>query len=96
MKPGTMHISSSESGPNTRFDATQLQWLGSMNNEVSSFFLADTSPVQTLDEVFAGKPFVVGSAGTSSDLHIFAIVVNAIFGARCRSFRVIRGRMKFC
>jgi tripartite-type tricarboxylate transporter receptor subunit TctC len=65
-----------------RFDATQLQWLGSMNNEVSSFFLADTSPVQTLDEVFAGKPFVVGSAGTSSDLHIFAIVVNAIFGAK--------------
>src|SRR4051794_29496532 len=67
-----------------RFDATQLQWLGSMNNEVSGFFLADTSPVQTLDEVFAGKPFVVGSAGTSSDLHIFAIVVNAIFGAKMK------------
>lgn len=67
-----------------RFDATELQWLGSMNNEVSGFFLADTSPVQTLDEVFAGKPFVVGSAGTSSDLHIFAIVVNSIFGAKMK------------
>lgn len=67
-----------------RFDATQLQWLGSMNNEVSGFFLADTSPVKTLDEVFAGKPFVVGSAGTSSDLHIFAIVVNSIFGAQMK------------
>lgn len=65
-----------------RFDATQMQWLGSMNNEVSGFFLADTSPVKTLDDVMAGKPFVVGSAGTSSDLHIFSIVVNAIFGAK--------------
>ena len=67
-----------------RFDSTQLQWLGSMNNEVSGFFLADTSPVQTLAEVFAGKPLVVGSAGNSSDLHIFSIVVNAIFGAKMK------------
>ena len=67
-----------------RFDATQLQWLGSMNNEVSSFFLADHAPVKSLEDVFAGKPFVVGSAGTSSDLHIFSIVVNSIFGAKMK------------
>ena len=67
-----------------RFDATQLEWLGSMNNEVSGFFLADTSPVQTLEDVFAGKPLIVGSAGTSSDLHIFSIVVNSIFGAKMK------------
>jgi tripartite-type tricarboxylate transporter receptor subunit TctC len=67
-----------------RFDATQLQWIGSMNNEVSGFFLADTAPVKSLDDVLAGKPFVVGSAGTSSDLHIFSIVVNAIFGANMK------------
>ena len=34
-----------------RFDATQMEWLGSMNNEVSGFFLANTAPVQTLEEV---------------------------------------------
>jgi tripartite-type tricarboxylate transporter receptor subunit TctC len=67
-----------------RFDATQLQWLGSMNNEVSGFFLSDTAPVKSLDDVLAGKPFVVGSAGSSSDLHIFAIVVNSIFGAKMK------------
>lgn len=67
-----------------RFDATQLQWIGSMNNEVSGFFLADTSPVKTLEEVVSGKPFTVGSAGTSSDLHIFSIVMNAVFGAKMK------------
>lgn len=67
-----------------RFDATAVQWLGSMNNEVSGFFLADTAPAQTLDKILAGKPIVVGSAGASSDLHIFSIAVNAIFGARMK------------
>ncbi|MDO9440839.1 MAG: tripartite tricarboxylate transporter substrate-binding protein [Beijerinckiaceae bacterium] len=67
-----------------QFDATKMNWLGSMNNEVSGFFISDTAPVKSLEDVLAGKPFIVGSAGVSSDLHIFSIVTNAIFGSRMK------------
>ncbi|MDB5507747.1 MAG: tripartite tricarboxylate transporter family receptor [Hyphomicrobiales bacterium] len=67
-----------------QFDATKMNWLGSMNNEVSGFFISDTAPVKNLDDVLSGKPFIVGSAGASSDLHIFSIVTNAIFGSRMK------------
>jgi len=67
-----------------KFDATQLNWLGSMNNEVSGFFISDTAPVKSLDDVLAGKPLIVGSAGTSSDLHIFAIALNGILGTKMK------------
>ena len=67
-----------------RFDATQIQWIGSMNNEVSGFFISDVAPVKSLQEVLAGKAFVVGSAGASSDLHIFSIIMNSVFGANMK------------
>jgi len=67
-----------------RFDATQLNWLGSMNNEVSGFYIADTAPVKSLDDVLAGKQLIVGSAGAASDLHAFARVMNAVVGANLR------------
>ncbi len=67
-----------------KFDATKQRWLGSMNNEVGGFYISDTAPVKTLDEVLAGKPLTVGSAGASSDLHAFALVMNSIFGAKLK------------
>ncbi len=67
-----------------RFDATKLNWLGSMNNEVSGFYISDTAPVKNLQEVLAGKGLNVGSAGAASDLTAFALVMNSILGARLK------------
>lgn len=67
-----------------RFDATKLNWLGSMNNEVSGFYVSDTAPVKNLKEVLAGKSLNVGSAGAASDLTAFALVMNSILGARLK------------
>jgi tripartite-type tricarboxylate transporter receptor subunit TctC len=67
-----------------RFDATKLQWLGSMNNEVGGFFISDTAPVKSLKDVLDGKELIVGSAGAASDLHAFALVMNSILGARLK------------
>ncbi|MFN3890162.1 MAG: Bug family tripartite tricarboxylate transporter substrate binding protein [Beijerinckiaceae bacterium] len=67
-----------------RFDATKLNWLGSMNNEVSGFYISDTAPVKSLKEVLAGKELNVGSAGAASDLTAFALVMNSILGARLK------------
>jgi tripartite-type tricarboxylate transporter receptor subunit TctC len=71
-----------------KFDATKAHWLGSMNNEVSGVYISDTAPVKTLDEMLAGKPMAVGSAGAASDLHIFAIVMNQVLGTK---FKLISG-----
>lgn len=67
-----------------KFDANQQQWIGSMNNEVGGFFISSAAPVQTLNEVMAGKPLTVGSAGAASDLHAFALVMNSILGAKLK------------
>lgn len=67
-----------------KFDATRQQWIGSMNNEVGGFYISNTAPVKSLNEVMAGKPLTVGSAGAASDLHAFALVMNSIFGAQLR------------
>ncbi|MDP2355468.1 MAG: tripartite tricarboxylate transporter substrate-binding protein [Beijerinckiaceae bacterium] len=67
-----------------RFDATKLNWLGSMNNEVSGFYISDTAPVKNLKEVLAGKALNVGSAGAASDLTAFALVMNSILGSRLK------------
>jgi tripartite-type tricarboxylate transporter receptor subunit TctC len=61
-----------------KFDATKLAWIGSMNNEVAGFFLADHAPAKTLEEVLAGKPIQVGSTGRGGDPYIFATAVNAV------------------
>ncbi len=67
-----------------KFDAMKQHWLGSMNNEVGGFFISNAAPVKSLDDVLAGKPLTVGSAGAASDLHAFALVMNSIFGAKLK------------
>src|SRR5690349_15233977 len=46
-----------------KFDSTKFAWLGSMNNEVSGFFVRQPGPVTTLQQVLAGTPMQVGSTG---------------------------------
>src|SRR3954471_18974828 len=38
-----------------KFDSTKFAWLGSMNNEVSGFFIRQPGPAANLQEILAGK-----------------------------------------
>src|ERR1700737_379320 len=48
-------------------DARKLVWLGSMNNEVSGFFVRQGAPASSLNEILAGVPLQVGSTGAAGD-----------------------------
>jgi tripartite-type tricarboxylate transporter receptor subunit TctC len=67
-----------------KFDATKFYWLGSMNNEVSGFFISDTAPVKTLQDILDGRPLVVGTTGAGGDPQLYSIVMNSIFGTKLR------------
>lgn len=67
-----------------RFDATKFNWIGSMNNEVGGFFVSDRSPVQTLQQLLAGKPMTIGSTGVGGDPQIFATTMNAVLKTRLK------------
>src|SRR5262245_56141501 len=55
-----------------KFDSTKFSWLGSMNNEVSGFFIRQPGPAATLEQVLGGTPLQVGSTGIGGDQHAFS------------------------
>src|SRR5437762_1579475 len=61
-----------------KFDATRMAWIGSMNNEVAGFFIQNTAPAKSLQEILHGTPIQVGSTGSGGDPQIFAAALNAI------------------
>jgi tripartite-type tricarboxylate transporter receptor subunit TctC len=67
-----------------KFDSTRFAWLGSMNNEVSGFYIRQPGPAATLAEITAGKPLQVGSTGAGGDQHVFAIALNSLLGTRLK------------
>jgi len=74
----------SGSASTARFDATKFNWIGSMNNEVSGFFVSNASPAQTLQQVLGGTPLTVGSTGAGGDPQIFAVTLNAILKTKLK------------
>jgi len=72
------------SSSQAKFDSTKFAWLGSMNNEVSGFFIRQPGPVTTLEQVLAGTPLQVGSTGIGGDQHAFTHALNALFGTKLK------------
>jgi tripartite-type tricarboxylate transporter receptor subunit TctC len=72
------------SASQSKFDSTKFAWLGSMNNEVSGFFIRQPGPVTTLQQVLAGTPLQVGSTGIGGDQHAFTHALNALFNTRLK------------
>jgi tripartite-type tricarboxylate transporter receptor subunit TctC len=68
-----------------KFDSTKFAWLGSMNNEVSGFFIRQPGPAATLEQVLAGTPLQVGSTGIGGDQHAFTAALNSLFGTRLKA-----------
>src|ERR1700722_7853610 len=67
---------------NAMFDATRFTWLGSMNNEVSGFYIRQPGPAATLAEILAGTNLKVGATGAGGDQQIFAAALNALLGTK--------------
>ena len=67
-----------------KFDASKFAWLGSMNNEVSGFFIRQPAPATTLKDVLSGTPLQVGSTGAGGDQHVFTIALNSLMGTKLK------------
>jgi tripartite-type tricarboxylate transporter receptor subunit TctC len=73
------------SASQAKFDSTKFAWIGSMNNEVSGFFIRQPGPVSTLAQAMQGTELKVGSTGVGGDQHAFAGALNALLGTRLKS-----------
>jgi tripartite-type tricarboxylate transporter receptor subunit TctC len=66
---------------NTPFDATKLNWLGSVTNEVSLCLTWGASPVKTWQDVLE-KPITMGGEGAGADPDVYALIYKNVFGAK--------------
>jgi tripartite-type tricarboxylate transporter receptor subunit TctC len=67
-----------------KFDSRKFVWLGSMNNEVSGFFIRQGAPAANLTEILAGTPLQVGSTGAAGDQQAFTVALNSLLGTRLK------------
>src|SRR5437899_2469621 len=72
-------------GSQAKFDSSKFAWLGSMNNEVSGFYIRQPGPASSLQQVLAGAPLKVGSTGIGGDQHAFTAALNALLGTRLKA-----------
>src|SRR3954468_12733263 len=68
-----------------KFDSSKFAWLGSMNNEVSGFYIRQPGPASTLQQVLAGAPLKGGSTGIGGDQHAFTAALNALLGTKLKA-----------
>jgi tripartite-type tricarboxylate transporter receptor subunit TctC len=71
----------------TQFDATKLNWLGSLQREAYVAFLWHTAPVSHISEV-ATKEVLVGSTTVGTTMNDFPLLLNDLLGYK---FKVVRG-----
>ena len=67
-----------------KFDSAKFAWIGSMNNEVSGFFIRQPGPVKSLSEAMKGASLQVGSTGVGGDQHAFAAALNVLIGTKLK------------
>lgn len=68
-----------------KFNASSFAWLGSMNNEVSGFFIRQPGPATTLQDILGGASLQVGSTGIGGDQHAFTAALNALLGTKLKA-----------
>ena len=73
------------SASQAKFDSTQFVWLGSMNKEVSGFYLRQPGPAATLADVLKGANLQVGSTGAGGDQQIFTNALNSLLGTKLKA-----------
>lgn len=70
-----------------QFDATQFNWIGSTNNEVSVCAAWHTSGITKFEQVRT-KELIVGATGPSADTYQFPKIANGVLGTK---FKIITG-----
>jgi tripartite-type tricarboxylate transporter receptor subunit TctC len=70
-----------------KFDTLKLNWVGSMNRQVSIAVFTAQSGVKTINDA-RGRKIVVGASGTGSQSYLNPIVYNAFLGT---SFSIVTG-----
>ena len=58
-----------------KFDATKLNWLGTMNQEGTACMVWHKAKVQSFDDLFRHE-YIAGSTGPGSDMSIYALALN--------------------
>ena len=71
----------------TQFDASKLNWLGSLQSEAYVAFLWHTAPVSHITDV-ATKEVLVGSTTVGTTMNDFPLLLNDLLGYK---FKVVRG-----
>jgi tripartite-type tricarboxylate transporter receptor subunit TctC len=66
-----------------KFDATKVNWLGTMNQEGTACMVWHTAKVQSFDDLF-NKEYVAGSTGPGSDMSIYALAMNRLQGTKIK------------
>lgn len=74
-------------GAGARFEAAQLQWLGSMTNSNGTVYTWHTSGIKSLDDAKL-KEVPMGAVGAQSDSVIFPNLINELLGTK---FKPITG-----
>ena len=74
-------------GAGARYEAAQLQWLGSMTNSNGTVYTWHTSGIKTLDDAKL-REVPMGAVGAQSDSVIFPNLMNEMLGTR---FKPITG-----
>jgi tripartite-type tricarboxylate transporter receptor subunit TctC len=69
--------------PGAQFTASELSWLGSMNNEVSICASMSTSGITRFEEL-RSRDLLVGAVSFNDDTGQFAKVINTVLGTRLK------------
>jgi tripartite-type tricarboxylate transporter receptor subunit TctC len=67
----------------TPFDATKVNWLGSVTNEVSLCLTWSASPVKSWQDVLE-QPITMGGEGAGADPDVYTLIYKNVFGAKWR------------
>jgi tripartite-type tricarboxylate transporter receptor subunit TctC len=66
-----------------KYDATKVNWLGTMNQEGTACMAWHTAKVKTFEDMFA-KEYIAGSTGPGSDMSIYALAMNRLQGTKIK------------
>lgn len=73
-----------------KFDATKVDWLGSLNTEGAVCMSWHTAAVKTFDDLLE-KQYVAGSTGPGSDMTMYAVALNRLAGAKIKIISGYKG-----
>ena len=66
-----------------RFDPLKIHWLGSMDRSDGPCTAWHTSPIKTWSDML-DKEFIVGSSGVGSQMELYPVVMNKLFGTKVK------------